>query len=434
MLPLALIRKEPDTVRKGLADRGEETAVVDRVLQLDAQRRQLVTERDRLRGQQNEASRRIGQQVAAARKAGGSGEPPAELREEMNRLSQRIADLEKQSAELEEQQRQVLLTIPNLPQADVPVGSEETANRIVRMWGEPKTLGFKAQPHWDLGEKLGIIDLERGAKLSGSRFFVLRGKGARLERAIIAWMLDVHANEHGYTEFHLPYLVKSETLVGSGNLPKFGDNLYRDAEEDLWLVPTAEVPLTNLHRDEILEPGTLPLRYTAYTPCFRREKAAAGRDTRGIKRVHQFDKVELYNFVEPARSNEALEAMVRCAETLLQRLGLAYRVVQLSTQGIGFASSKTYDLEVWAPGCEEWLEVSSCSNCLDFQARRANVRFRSAPQARAEYPHTLNGSALALPRMVIAVLENGQQPDGSVVIPEVLRPYAGFERIGASTK
>ena len=431
MLSLDLIRRDPEAVRKALTNRGEDPAVVGQVMEMDTRRRSVVTERDQLRAEQNEASRRVGREVAEARRRGGPTEPPPALREELAKLSQRIAELDREAEAIVQQQNALLLTIPNVPQADVPVGPEETANRVVRTWGELRDLPVRPRPHWELGEKLGIIDLERGAKLSGSRFFVLKGKGARLERAVISWMLDVHSREHGYTEFHVPYLVKSESLFGSGNLPKFGDNLYRDAEEDLWLIPTAEVPLTNLHRDEILEPGALPLRYTAFTPCFRREKAAAGRDTRGIKRVHQFDKVELYNFVEPGQSNEALETMVRCAETLLQRLGLTHRVVQLSTQGIGFASAKTYDLEAWGPGCEEWLEVSSCSNCGDFQARRANIRYRPATGARPEHPHTLNGSALALPRTVIAILENGQQQDGSVVVPEVLRPYTGFERIEA---
>ncbi|MSQ12920.1 MAG: serine--tRNA ligase [Dehalococcoidia bacterium] len=434
MLSLDLIRKEPESVCQALANRGEDPTIVSKALDLDTRRRTTVTERDRFRAQQNEASRRVGSEVAEARRRGDPAEPPPALREELAQLSQRIEQLDRDAEAIVAQQNALLLTIPNIPQPDVAVGPEETANRVIRAWGAPVDFPFRPRPHWELGEKLGIIDLERGAKLSGSRFFVLRGKGARLERAIISWMLDVHTREHGYTEFHVPYLVKSETLVGSGNLPKFGDNLYHDAEEDLWLIPTAEVPLTNLHRDEILEPGTLPLRYTAFTPCFRREKAAAGRDTRGIKRVHQFDKVELYNFVEPSKSAEALETMVRCAETLLQRLGIPHRVIQLSTQGIGFASSKTYDLEAWAPGSDEWLEVSSCSTCTDFQARRANIRYRPVAGARPEFPHTLNGSALALPRTFIAILENNQQPDGSVVIPEVLRPYTGFDRIEVPEK
>ncbi|MSQ11520.1 MAG: serine--tRNA ligase [Dehalococcoidia bacterium] len=431
MLSIDLIRKTPAVVRDALQARGEDTAIMDRVLELDTRRRQLVTERDRLRAQQNEASRRVGQSIAKARQAGGEAGPPADLRQELAQLSQRIESLDTEAQALETQLQQLLLTIPNIPRADVPIGTDASANKVIRAWGEPRRLDFRPRPHWELGEKLSIIDFQRGVKLSGSRFFVLKGKGAKLERAIISWMLDVHTREHGYTEIRPPYLVKGEALVGSGNLPKFGDNLYHDAEEDLWLIPTAEVPLTNLHRDEILEPGTLPLLYTAYTPCFRREKAAAGKDTRGIKRVHQFDKVELYNFTEPDKSDAALERLVASAESLLQRLGLAHRVVQLCTADLGFAAAKTYDLEVWASGSDEWLEVSSCSNCADFQARRASIRYRPAAGAKPEYAHTLNGSALALPRTLIAILENGQRPDGSVVIPEVLWPYTGFDRIEA---
>ena len=271
--------------------------------------------------------------------------------------------------------------------------------------------------------------MQRGAKLSGSRFSVLKGSGAVLERALQNWMLDLHINHHGYVEVHPPALVREEILIGSGNLPKFGDNLYRDVEEDLWLIPTAEVPLTNLYRDEILEPGVLPLYYVACTPCFRREKTAAGRDTRGIKRVHQFNKVEMYKFVEPEQSEAELELLVADAEEVCRSLGLAYRVVKLCAGDIGFPSAMTYDLEVWSPGCEEWLEVSSCSNCTDFQARRANIRYRPASGSRPQFVHTINGSGLALPRILIALLENYQQEDGSVIIPEVLHPYTGFSVI-----
>ena len=286
-------------------------------------------------------------------------------------------------------------------------------------------------PHWELGEQLGIIDFQRGVKLSGSRFFILTGMGAKLERAIINWMLDLHTTEHGYKEIYVPAMVKREVMEGSGNLPKFSSNLYHDDEDDLWLIPTAEVPLTNIHRDEILPQGTLPLCYTAYTPCFRREKAAAGRDTRGIKRVHQFDKVEMYKFVEPETSEAELAKMLADAEDVCRQLELPYRVLELCAGDMGFASAKSYDLEMWAPGCGEWLEVSSCSNCTDFQARRANVRYRPEPGARPAYTHTLNGSGLALPRVVISILENYQQKDGSVIIPEVLRPYTRYDVIPA---
>jgi seryl-tRNA synthetase len=284
--------------------------------------------------------------------------------------------------------------------------------------------------HWDLNDDLGIIDFQRGVKLSGSRVYSLQGLGARLQRALISMMLDLHTRERGYTEVYPPAVVRREIMEGSGNLPKFSDNLYHDDEDDLWLIPSAEVPLTGLHRDEIIGPGTLPIYYAAYTPCFRREKAAAGRDTRGIKRVHQFDKVELFKVVEPEQSHEELERLMGDAEEVLRQLGLAYRVVQLCTGDLGFQSAMTYDLEVWAPGCQEWLEVSSCSNCTDFQARRSNIRFRREARSRPEYPHTLNGSGVAIPRAMIAVLETYQQADGSVVVPEVLRPYMGTDIIG----
>jgi seryl-tRNA synthetase len=310
----------------------------------------------------------------------------------------------------------------------VPLGEGEQDNQVVRTVGEPRQFDFQPLPHWDLAPKLDIIDFERGAKLSGSRFFVLKGQGAKLERALIAWMLDFHTSR-GYREVAVPSLVRREVMEGSGNLPKFGDNLYHDDEEDLWLIPTAEVPITGLHRDEILPPGALPIKYVAYTQCFRREKAAAGRDTRGIKRVKQFDKVEMYKIVEPERSAEELESLLADAEAVCVALGIPHRVIQLCTADLGFQAAMTYDVEMWAPGSDEWLEVSSCSNCADFQARRASIRYRPDAGARPQYVHTLNGSGLGLPRVFIAVLENGQQADGSVVVPEVLRPYTGFDVI-----
>jgi seryl-tRNA synthetase len=305
------------------------------------------------------------------------------------------------------------------------VGKDETENVVVRTWGEPREFDFEPLPHWELGERLGIIDFERGVKISGSRFYVLKGLGAKLQRALINWMLDVHINEHGYTEVYPPYLVRRECLIGTAQLPKFADNLYYDAEDDLWLIPTAEVPVTNLYRDEILPPGSLPIYHVAYSACFRRERAAAGKDTRGIKRVHQFDKVELVKFVEPHTSDEELEKLIADVEDICRRLNIPYRVVQMCTGDLSFSAAIKYDIELWAPGCKEWLEVSSCSNFLDFQARRANIRYRPAPDAKPRYVHTLNGSGLALPRTMIAILENYQQKDGSIVIPEVLRPYMG---------
>jgi len=419
VLDLDLIRRDPDLVRKALHSRGEELAV-ETILELDTRRRESIHQADELRNQRNKASQEIGQR----------GQLPPELLQEMRGVGQRINVLEEEVKGIENELSSLLLTIPNIPRDDVPVGPDESANVVVRSWGEPRAYEFGPKAHWDLNDDLGIIDFQRGVKLSGSRFYSLQGLGARLQRALISMMLDLHTRERSYTEVYPPTLVRREIMEGSGNLPKFSDNLYHDDEDDLWLIPSAEVPLTGLHRDEIIEPGTLPIYYAAYTPCFRREKAAAGRDTRGIKRVHQFDKVELFKLVEPEQSQEELERLLGDAEEVLRRLGLAYRVVQLCTGDLGFQSAKTYDLEVWAPGCQEWLEVSSCSNCTDFQARRSNIRFRRESRSRPEYPHTLNGSGVAIPRVMIAVLETYQQADGSVVIPEALQPYMGTDVIG----
>ena len=427
MLSIDLIRRDPDLVRKSLADRGEEDPI-PHLLELDAQRRQVITEGDQLRSQRNEVSRQIGQSRSAGQ------EPPPDVVEEMRGIGQRISQLEEQTRELEETIHNILLGLPNIIRDDVPRGIDESSNVVTRHWGEPKSFEFTPQPHWDLGEQLGIIDFQRGVKLSGSRFYIMSGYGARLERATMAFMLDLHGRQHGYTELMLPIIVKREVMEGSGNLPKFADNLYRDEEDDLWLVPTAEVPITNLHRDEILPPGALPAYYVAQTACFRREKAAAGRDTRGIKRVHQFNKVEMYKFVTPETSDEELDKLLADAEAVCQKLNLPYRIIQLCTGDMSFPSAKSYDIEVWAAGCAEWLEVSTCSNCTDFQARRSNIRYRPEPGARPEFVHTLNGSGLALPRIIIAIMENYQQEDGSIVIPEVLRPYTGFDLIPALTE
>ena len=424
MLSIEQIRREPDAVQQALEARGE-AGPLTLLLQLDGQRRQAVTQADALRGQRNRVSREVGQ----ARSKGE--EPSPQVIEEMRRVGDEIQRLEQEVQDLEQQINTMLLDLPNLPLPDVPPGEGEEDNVEVRRWGDVPTFDFTPLPHWDLGEQLGIIDFQRGVKLSGSRFFTMFGAGARLERALISWMLDLHTREHGYTEVMLPLIVKRESLVGSGNLPKFSENLYHDEEDDLWLIPTAEAPLTNLHRDEILAPDTLPLNYVACTPCFRREKAAAGRDTRGIKRVHQFDKVEMYKLVDPDTSGDELERVLADAEDVCRRLEIPYRVIQLCAGDLGFPSAKTYDIEAWAAGCQEWLEVSSCSNCTDFQARRSRIRYRPDRDARPRLVHTLNGSGLALPRVVIAILENYQQADGSVVVPEVLRPYTGFDVITA---
>ena len=424
MLSIELIRRDPDLVRAALQSRGEDDPILQ-VLDLDSSRRQVVTESDELRARRNQVSRQVGQ----ARGAGA--EPSQDVIQEMRQVGDSISRLEDEARRLEDELNAILLGLPNIPLSDVPKGLSEEDNRIVRQNGDPPVLDFIPEPHWDVGERLGIIDFARGTKLAGSRFYTTMGAAAKLERSLISFMLDLHTIEHGYTEVSLPAVVKRDIMEGSGNLPKFADNLYHDDEDDLWLIPTAEVPITNLYRDEIIPPGSLPLYYVAQTPCFRRERAAAGRDTRGIKRVHQFNKVEMYKFVEPETSHDELESLLADAVDVCDRLGFTYRVLQLCTGDMGFASAKTYDIEVWAAGCQEWLEVSSCSNCTDFQARRSNIRYRQEERGRPQLPHTLNGSGLALPRVIIAILENYQQPDGSIVIPEVLRPYTGFDVISA---
>jgi seryl-tRNA synthetase len=423
MLSLQFIRENPDVVREAVARR-HTTAPIDDILRLDGQRRRVLLEVEGLKAERNQAGKRIG----ATRDAGER----QRLIDEMRGVSERIDALEKDLRQTEERLNSLLLEVPNIPRPDVPLGEGEEDNVVLRQWGEPQDYPFTPLPHWDLGERLSIIDFERGVKLSGSRFYVLKGAGARLQRALISYMLDLHTGQHGYTEVYPPFVVKEECMWSAGQLPKFADNLYRDVEDDLWLVPTAEVPVTNLHRDEILEPGLLPLHYAAYTACFRREKMSAGRDVRGIKRGHQFDKVELYKFCAPEASDAELESMTADAEAVLRGLGLAYRVKELCTGDLGITAVKSYDLDVWAPGCQEWLEVSTCSNCDDYQARRASIRFRREAGARPEFVHTLNGSGVALPRTLAALLETYQQPDGSVVVPEALRGYmGGVERIGA---
>jgi len=408
MLDLKFIRENTELVRQAVANR-QTTAPLDEILELDSQRRQKILELENLRHARKETARE--RRMVSSDEGRG--------------LRGQIRDLEEEVRNLDKQLEGLLLQVPNLPHPSVPVGKDESDNVVVRSWGEPKSFDFEPAPHWKLGESLGIIDFERGVKLSGSRFYVLKGLGARLQRALISFMLDLHTVEHGYSEVYPPFMVKRECMVASGNLPKFADNLYHDEEDDLWFVPTAEVPLTNLHRDEIIPPGMLPFYYVAYTACFRREKMSAGKDTRGIKRGHQFDKVELYKYTASDTSYEELEKMLVDAEEVCQRLGLPYRVKQLCTADLGFVSTKSYDIDMWAPGVGEWLEVSSCSNCGDFQARRANIRYRPAPDARPQFVHTLNGSGLALPRVVIAIMENYQQADGSITIPEVLQPYMG---------
>jgi seryl-tRNA synthetase len=435
MLDIRLLREEPDRVRRALVLRNTE-APLDEAIEADAERREVLAEVEGLRAEKNTISKEIGELSRAMKGADTKEAKHAEHRRSdlMSRSSfigDKLDSQEERLGVLSEKLRAALLQIPNIPDDSAPEGSDESGNVLVRQSGEPEPLGFEAKPHWELGESLGIIDFERGVKLAGSRFYVLRGAGARLERALIAWMLDFHTSR-GYTEVYLPAMIKEENLWAGGWLPKFGENMFHDAEEDYWWIPTAEVSLTAMHKDEILEPGALSIDYVAYTPCFRREKFSAGRDVRGIKRGFQFDKVELYRFVEPAESAAALEAMTAQAADVAKELGLEYRIRELCTGDLGFNAAKTYDIEVWAPGSDEWLECSSVSNCTDFQARRANIRYRAEKGAKPEHPHTLNGSGLAIPRTLIAVLENYQQADGSIVVPEVLRPYmGGLERIEA---
>ncbi len=419
MIDLKYIRENPDDVKEALAKLGED-APIDAILALDVRRREILQELEALRHKRRETSKKIGRM-----KDQGARQP---LIDEMESVNERISELDNQIGLVEAELEQAQYMVPNLPHESVPVGENESMNVVVRQEGDVKTeadFGFQPLPHWDLGPELGIIDFERGVKLSGSRFYVLMGMGARLQRAVIQWMLDVHVNQHGYTEVYPPFIVREECMWGAGQLPKLADNIYHDFEDDMWLVGTAEIPLTNLHRDEIFSAEELPKNYVAYSTCFRREKFSAGRDVRGIKRGHQFDKVEMYKITKPEESYQALEEIVDHAEDICRGLKIPHRVVEMVTGDLGFIASKKYDIEMWAPGCQEWLEVSSCSNCEAFQARRAKIRYRPEPDAKPEFVHTLNGSGLALPRTMIAILENYQQADGSVLVPEVLKPWMG---------
>jgi len=416
MLDINLIREQPDLVRKAMQARQMDPAPVDRLLELDEQRRQLIQEVEGLKAERNAGSKEVGRLKDPA-------ERQARI-EAMRLLGDRIAGLDENLRAVEAEQTAVQSTIPNLPDPRTPYGRNDEENVVIKTVGELPEFDFEPKPHWELGPALGILDFEQGVKITGSRFYVLSGAGARLQRALIAFMLDLHIRQ-GYTEKYTPFMVKGETLFGAGQLPKFADNLYKDHEEDLWMVPTAEVPLTGLHMNDILEEASLPRLYTAYTPCFRREKMSAGRDVRGIKRGHQFDKVEMYMYSKPEESNALLEKMRQDAEETCRQLGFTYRVKQLCTGDIGFGSAITYDLEVWAAGQQEWLEVSSVSNVTDFQARRANIKYRPADGGRVRFVHTLNGSGLGMPRTLIAILENNQLADSSIRVPEVLRPWMG---------
>ncbi len=416
MLDINLIRENPEVVRDALTKRQMDAAPVDQVLDLDLKRRTIIQEAEALKAERNTGSKEIGRTKDPA-------ERQAKI-EAMRLIGDQISGLDEQLREVEAELTAVMSWLPNLPSDQTPLGKDESENVVLKTSGEIPTFDFEPKPHWDLGPALGIIDFERGVKITGSRFYVLSGAGARLQRALIAFMLDLHIQQ-GYTEKYTPFMVKTDTVYGAGQLPKFADNLYKDHEEELYFVPTAEVSLTGYHMDEIIEEADLPLNYTAYTPCFRREKMSAGRDVRGIKRGHQFDKVEMYTYCKPEDSPAAFEKMFADAEETAALLGLPYRTHQLCTGDLGFGASITYDLEVWAAGCGEWLEVSSVSNVTDFQARRANIRYRPEGGGKPQFLHTLNGSGLGMPRVMIAVLENYQQADGSVVVPEVLRPWMG---------
>ena len=449
MLDINLIREKPEWVKEQVAKRNDK-APINEILAGDERRREILQEVEALRRQRNDASKQIGQLMGPLKKLEaalaraereGEGETAvnglrtqlaeAEAKIEAAKnaprlIGERIAVLDEELREVEATLQTNLSWVPNMPHESTPVGPDETYNVIHEPQGAPMpAFDFEPKPHWDLGPALGIIDFERGVKLSGSRFYVLRGWGARLQRAIIQYMLNTHVNDHGYMEMGLPYMVRSQIFEGAGQLPKFFDNIYRDAEEDFMFLGTAEIALTNIHRDEILDEADLPLRYVAHTPCFRREKMSAGKDVRGIKRGHQFDKVEMYQFAHPDKSYEVIEQMRQHAMDICDAFGFRYRVLELASGDIGFAMTKTYDIEVWAAGCQEWLEVSSISNAEDFQARRANIRYRPADGGKLRFPHTLNASGLALPRVMIAIIENNQQADGSIVVPEVLRPYLG---------
>ncbi len=415
MLEMRFVRENPEKIRKAMQDKGEEAAL-DEFLELDKRRRDMLQELESLKNRRNTISREVGK----LKKTGGD---TREIVGKMRLTNERIKSMDDERKNLEKRMEKILLHIPNLPDDDVPRGTTEEDNIEIRKWGEPRAFPFEAKAHWDIGTRLGILDFNRAAKISGSRFALYRGAGARLERALINFMLDLHTTEHGYQEIFPPFLVHRQSMIGTGQLPKFAEDAFSVRGTDLWLIPTAEVPVTNIHREEILDKEQLPLYYVAYSACFRAEAGAHGRDTRGLIRQHQFNKVELVKFTLPEDSEMELEKLVNDAERVLQLLGLPYRVMLMCTGDLGCAAAKKYDLEIWLPAHNAYREISSCSNFRDFQARRAGIRYRPAPGTRAEFVHTLNGSGVAIGRTLAAILENYQQADGSVVIPDVLRPY-----------
>jgi seryl-tRNA synthetase len=421
MLDIKIIRDNPELVKKACADKNDK-ADIDAILALDTERRQLLTETEAMRAEQNKAS----EEIAKVKKSGGDA---SEAIAAMKEVSKKIGEMTVKVREVEEKLQHAMLRVPNIPNESVPVGPDEDHNVTIREWGEIPKYDFKPAPHWELGEKIDMHDLPRGAKVSGSGFFVLKGQGAKLERALINLMLDYHVSQFGFTEVAVPYIVRSESMTGTGQLPKLADDMYHIPEDDFYLIPTAEVPVTNLHREEILNQSDLPIKYVSFTPCFRREAGAAGKDTRGILRVHQFNKVEMFKIVEPETSYNELESLVAQAEGILQMLNIPYRVRLLATGDLSFAAAKCYDIEIWAAGVDKYLEVSSVSNYEDFQARRINCRYRGEDK-KVRFVHTLNGSGLALPRLMVALIENNQTENGEIIIPEPLRPYMnGMERI-----
>ena len=422
MLDIKRIREDFDNVKKAVESRGQGDFGIDNVITLDKKRRELLAEVEQMKNKQSISSK----QIPVMKK---EGKDTTELMAEMKNLSDEIKVLDAEVGQVEADLRDALLNIPNTPYKDVQVGADDSANVELRKWGEPKKFDFEEKAHWDIGTDLDILDFERAAKIAGTRFTVYKGLGARLERSVINFMLNLHTEEHGFTEILPPFIVNRDAMTGTGQLPKFEDDMFHVPAKDFFLIPTAEVPVTNLRDNEIIDEAELPIYYTAYTPCFRKEAGSAGRDTRGLIRQHQFNKVELVKFVKPETSYDELESLTKAAETVLQKLEIPYRVVRLSTGDLGFSSAMTYDIEVWMPSYGRYVEISSCSNFEDFQARRGNIRFRPAEKGKPEFVHTLNGSGLAVGRTVAAILENYQQADGSVVIPEALRPYMGVDKI-----
>ncbi len=418
MLDIRLIRAEPEKVRAGLEKRGENGAVVDELLRMDEERRARLTELENLKAEQN----RLGPQIAQTKKSGGDA---SALLARSTEIKAAIREREDGVRESDAAQETLLLKLPNLPQQSVQPGGEDAAVILRPASYEPKPFAFEPKPHWDICTSLGLVDFERGSKISGAGFVLYTGLGARLERALISFMLDLHTETHGYTELSPPFVLSRESITASSHIVKFAPEMYHDSESDLFFVPTAEPAIVNVHRDEILEPGALPIKYVAYTPCWRREAGAAGRDTRGLQRIHQFDKVELFRYAFPETSDEALEEMTREGCAVLEALGLPYRIIKIAAGDMSFQGAMQYDIETWAPGTGKWFEVSSASNCTDFQARRGNIRFRREPGAKPEFPHLLNASGVALPRLLATLLETHQQEDGTVLVPERLRPYLG---------